>query len=62
MGSLLAALQQLLEQGVRLVAQGSRGVQLHDPPSLQHQHPVRVHDGVEPVGEKVVSGGWRTAP
>lgn len=56
-GSLLAALQQLLEQRVGLVAQGDRGVQLHDPPCLQHQHPIRVQYGVEPVREHVVSGG-----
>lgn len=39
-------------------AQGGRGVQLHDPPRLEHQHPVRVQDRVEPVWEKVVNGGW----
>lgn len=56
-GSLLAALQQLLEQRVGPAAQGGRGVQLYDPACLQHQHPVRVQDRVEPVWEKVVSRG-----
>lgn len=39
-GSLLAALQQLLEQRVGLAAQDGGGVQLRHPPGLQHQHPV----------------------
>lgn len=48
-GSLLAALQQLLEQRVGPAAERGGGVQLHDPPCVQHQHPVRAQDRVEPV-------------
>lgn len=29
--------------------QAVRVVELHQPPRLHHHHPVRVHDGVEPV-------------
>lgn len=41
-GSLLAALQELLEQRLGLAAQGRGRVQFYHPPSLEHQHSVRV--------------------
>jgi hypothetical protein len=42
---------------VWLAAKGDRGVQLYDPPRLEHQYSVRVQDCVEPVWEKVVRVG-----
>lgn len=29
-----------------------RMVELHDAPAVHHQHPVRVHDGVQTMGDR----------
>lgn len=46
--SLLRLTDQPLENGAVRLAESARGVKLHHFPSMQHQHPVAVHDGVDP--------------
>lgn len=46
--SLRRLTDQPLENGAVRLAESSRGVKLHHFPSMQHQHPVTVHDGVDP--------------
>lgn len=43
--------QPLEDRAVR-PAQSGRRVKLHHLPSMHHQHPVAVHDGVDPGGAK----------
>lgn len=43
--------QPLEDRAVR-PAQSGRRVKLHHLPSVHHQHPVAVHDGVDPGGAK----------
>lgn len=44
---------QPLENGAVRLAESSQGVKLHHFPSMQHQHPVAVHDGVDPGDAQV---------
>lgn len=45
----LSLTNQPVENRVVGLAESSWGVELHHLPSLHHQYPVTVHDGVDPV-------------
>lgn len=46
--SLFSLTNQPVEDRVVGLAESCRGVELHHLPSMHHQHPVAVHDGVDP--------------
>lgn len=54
--SLFSLSNQPVEHGAVRLTEGGRGVELHHLPSMHHQHPVTVHDGVDPGDTKTTEG------